>query len=281
MTVPAGAELRRYGLGGHVALVTGGGQGVGRAVALGLAREGCRVVITGRQRTTLDAVEREIRALGAEALPVVADIRRADDVTAMVSAAAEAYGRIDFLVNNAGVTSSALVHEMTEEQWDLVLGTNLKGPFLCSRAVVPHMMRERFGRIVNVCSIASFLGQEGRANYAASKAGLMALTKVMAQELARHGIRVNAVAPALLDTDMIRRNLPQDFLADIVVDRKPMGRLGDPAEAAEVVLFLLSEGSSYVTGETILVDGGLLSGYFYTDRGFGRSLPGSRPAPAS
>ncbi|MEW6266265.1 MAG: glucose 1-dehydrogenase [Thermodesulfobacteriota bacterium] len=266
------SNRRHYGLAGHVALVTGGGQGIGRAVALGLAREDVIVLVNGRTWEKLEKVVQEIEASGGQALGLAAHVENKEEVAAMVDQAIKAFGRIDFLVNNAGVSRSAFFTEMTEEDWDLVLDINLKGSFLVGQAVARHMIENGFGRIVNLCSIASFAGQEGRANYASSKAGLLALTQVMAQELARYNIRVNAVAPALIETELIRRAVPKDFLEEVILDRKPLGRMGQPEEVAEVILFLLSEGSNYMTGETVKVDGGLLSGYFYSSRHYGQSF---------
>lgn len=266
MTTP-----RSYGLRDKVVLITGGARGLGRAVALRLVQEGAAVVISGRNQQNLEDTLSLLQQNGGRASAVIADVRRAKDVQDMIDAVIQEHDRIDGLVNNAGVTASALLHEMTEDQWDLVLDTNLKGAFLCARATLPHMIRQNQGAVVNLCSIASHQGQEGRANYAASKAGLMALTRVMAMEGGRHGIRVNAVAPAMAETDLVM-NLPSDYL-DEVRDRKPLGRLGTPDEIADVILFLLSEGAAYMTGETVTVDGGLLSGYLYSGRRFGRSLP--------
>ncbi len=257
---------RSYGLAGHVALVTGAGQGIGRAVALALAEEGATVAVNGRTREKLDRVVAEIAAAGGKALAVPARVERADEAAAMAAKTIEEFGRIDFLVNNAGVSRPGAFVDLSEEDWDANIDINLKGTFLCSQAVARQMIGRKAGAIVNLCSIASFGGQEGRAGYCASKAGLLGLTRVMAVELARHRIRVNAVAPGLIGTEMISRNVPESFLNEIVLDRKPMGRMGEPREVAEAILFLLSEGASYLTGAILPVDGGLLSGYFHSNR---------------
>jgi 3-oxoacyl-[acyl-carrier protein] reductase len=199
-------------------------------------------------------------------------VERKHEVLEMTDQIARTFGRIDYLVNNARVVRPALLKDMTEEEWDTVVDINLKGAFLCSQAAMQYMIKNGFGRIVNVCSVAFFRGQEARGNYSASKAGLMALTRVMALELARYNIRANAVAPGLVDTEIIRKNVPTNFLEEVILDHKPLGRLGQAREVAEVILFLLSEGSSYMTGETVVVDGGLLSGYFHSNKRFGESF---------
>lgn len=259
---------RRYGLDGHVALVTGAGQGIGQEVALRLAAENVTVVVNGRTKEKLDAVVSEIERMGKKAVGIVACVERKDEVVGMTDQIIRTFGRIDYLVNNAGISRPALLKDMTEEEWDTVLDINLKGTFLCSQAVVQHMIKSGFGRIVNVLSVISFGGQGhvGRANYSASKAGLMALTKTMAQELAPYNIRVNAVGPNYIDTELLRRVIRKDFLEDVILDRNPLGRLGEPQEVAEVVLFLLSEGASYIVGETICIDGGMLCGPYYSNK---------------
>jgi 3-oxoacyl-[acyl-carrier protein] reductase len=259
---------RSYGLDGHVALVTGAGQGIGQEVALRLASANVTVVVNGRTKEKLDAVVSEIEKMGKKAVGMVACVEKKDEVVGMVDQIIRTFGRIDYLVNNAGITRPALLKDMTEEEWDSVLDINLKGTFLCSQAVVQHMLKRGFGRIVNMLSIVSVgsLGHVGRANYSASKAGLMALTKTMAQELAPYNIRVNAVGPNYIDTELLRRVIRKDFLEDVILDRTPLGRLGEPQEVAEVVLFLLSEGASYIVGETILIDGGMLCGPYYSNK---------------
>jgi len=259
---------RRYGLGNHVALVTGAGQGIGRGVALRLAAEDVTVVVNGRTQEKLDAVVDEIAQMGKKAMGIVAQVERKDEVLAMMEQIIATFGRIDFLVNNAGVTRPALVKDMTEEQWDTVLGINLKGTFLCSQAAVQHMIENRFGRIVNILSVVSFgsQGHVGRANYTASKAGLMALTRTMAQELAVYNIRVNGVGPGYIETELLRKVIAKDFLEEVLLDRTPLGRLGQPEEVAEAILFLLSEGASYITGETICIDGGIICGSYFSNK---------------
>ncbi|MBI4968465.1 MAG: glucose 1-dehydrogenase [Rhodospirillales bacterium] len=258
---------RCYGLAGGVALVTGAGQGIGREIVRHLAAEQVAVAVNGRTPAKVADTVAEITAAGGRALAVPGRVEIKADVQAMVAATLAAFGRIDYLVNNAGISRPDAFLDMTEESWDEQIAVNLKGSFLCGQAVARHMAEQGKGAIVNLCSIASYGGQGGRAAYAASKTGLLGLTRVMAQELGVKGIRVNAVAPGLIGTEMIARNIPAAFRDDIAVDRKPLGRMGEPREVAEAILFLLSDGASFMTGETMLVDGGLLSGYFYSARG--------------
>jgi 3-oxoacyl-[acyl-carrier protein] reductase len=260
-----------YGLAGKSALVTGGGQGIGYEVARRLAAEGVAVAVNGRTPAKLDAVVAEIRSAGGRAMAVPAMVESKRQVAGMVKSVLSEFGALDFLVNNAGISRPDSFIDLKEDSWDSQVDINLKGTFLCSQAVARHMLENGGGAIVNLCSIASFGGQEGRAGYAASKAGLLGLTKVMAQELSPQGIRVNAVAPSLIATEMIARIVPESFRDDVVLDRTPMGRLGLPGEVADVVLFLLSEGAAYVTGTTILVDGGLMSGYYHSKKASGAS----------
>ncbi len=266
-----------YGIAGKTALVTGGGQGIGRAVALRLAAEGVAVAVNGRTVEKLAAVVAAIQADGGRAMAVAARVESKRDVTGMVESVVSEFGGIDFLVNNAGVSLPDSFIDLSEDAWDGQLDINLKGTFLCSQAVARHMLKRGDGAIVNLCSIASFGGQEGRAGYAASKAGLLGLTRVMAQELSPQGIRVNAVAPSLIATEMVERIVPEGFRDGVVLDRTPMGRLGRPGEVADAVLFLLSEGAAYITGTTVLVDGGLMSGYYHSKQARGGSFRRSEP----
>jgi 3-oxoacyl-[acyl-carrier protein] reductase len=267
-----------YGLGGKTALVTGAGQGIGLEVARRLAAEGVAVAVNGRDAGKLGAVVSEIQASGGHAVAAAAHVETRQQVTAMVELVLSSLGRIDLLVNNAGISMPDAFVDLSEEAWDSQIDVNLKGTFLCSQAVARHMLaRGEGGAIVNLCSIASFGGQEGRAGYAASKAGLLGLTRVMAQELSPQGIRVNAVAPSLIGTEMIERIVPEAFRDRVVLDRTPLGRLGRPAEVADAVLFLLSEGAAYITGASLLVDGGLMSGPYHSAQARGQSFRRSRP----
>ena len=261
-----------YGMRGRTAIVTGAGQGIGLAVASALAAEGARVALCGRTLEKLEKAAEAIRERGGECLPLSVRVENRQEVAEMVERVEKDLGPLDYLVNNAGIARSAFVVDMAESDWDEVITTNLKGGFLVAQAAARRMVRRKTGSIVNMCSIASFGGQEGRAAYAASKAGLMALTWVMAQELAAFNIRVNGVAPALIGTEMIKKGVPGEFLEEVILDRKPLGRMGEPEEVAQAVLFLLSERSSYITGQLLKVDGGLLSGYFCSNRRAGQSF---------
>lgn len=257
---------RNYGLAGRCALVTGAGQGIGEAISKALAQQGVAVAVNGRTQEKIARVVKEITAAGGRAIAVRAQVEVKAEVTAMVDSVIREFGQIDFLVNNAGISKTGAFVDLPEDAWDTNIDINLKGSFLCSQAVVRHMMVRKSGAIVNLCSIASYGGQEGRVGYASAKSGLLGLTNAMAVELAPLGIRVNAVAPGMIGTEMVARNVPEAFLNDVALDRKPMGRLGEPREVAETILFLLSEGASFITGTTVRVDGGLLSGYFTTHK---------------
>lgn len=243
------------GLEGRVAIVTGGSRGIGRAVAASLAEDGASVVVSGRDPVRVEVEAKELEALGASVLAVQADVARREDVDRLVDRARERFGRIDVLVNNAGITRDALLVRMKDDDWDAVLNVNLRGAFLMTRAVAKVMMRQKGGRIINIASTAGAMGNAGQANYSAAKAGLIGLTKAAARELAHWGILVNAVAPGLIDTDMaagIPAEAREALLAQI-----PLKRVGVAREVAEVVRFLVGDGASYVTGQVIHVNGGL------------------------
>lgn len=246
-------------LDGKVAIVTGAGKagkGIGQACAMALANAGAKVVVASRTEANAETVAAEIRASGGEALALGVDVSDAAQVENMVSSALEAFGRVDILVNNAGVTRDSLMMRMGEDAWDAVLDTNLKGAFLCTKAVTRPMMKQRSGAIVNMTSIMGIAGNAGQANYAASKAGLIGLTKSAAKELASRGIRVNALAPGWIETAMTAE-LGDDFKQQML-PRIPLARLGRPEDVANAVLFLCSDAAAYITGQTLTVDGGLI-----------------------
>jgi 3-oxoacyl-[acyl-carrier protein] reductase len=238
------------------AIVTGAGSGIGKAIALELASRGCDVAVCGRRLEPVQATAAEITALGRRAFAASADVSNGESVTAFVAEVLKAFGHIDILVNNAGLTRDNLLIRMSEEEWDAVLGTNLKGAFLFSKAVARPMMKQRSGAIVNISSVVGLIGNPGQCNYAASKAGLIALTQSMAKELASRNIRVNAVAPGFIVsqmTDAIPDDLKSAMLAQI-----PAGRFGQVTDIAKAVAFLAGPDASYITGQTLSVNGGLV-----------------------
>lgn len=244
-------------LDGQVVLVTGGSRGIGRAVALACAREGAHVVINyaGNVKAAQSVVE-EISDMGRKCLAVQADVSKAADVERLVEESLADFGKIDVLVNNAGITRDGLLMRMKEEDWDAVLETNLKGIYLCTKAVTKGMMKQRSGRIINMTSVVGVMGNTGQANYAAAKAGVIGFTKSMAKELASRNINVNAVAPGFIHSDMTSV-LPEN-VQKAMTDAIPLARMGEPEEVADAVLFLASKASRYITGQVLHVDGGMV-----------------------
>lgn len=236
-----------------VALVTGAGQGIGRGIALALAREGAKVVVSDITDKAKE-VAKEIESFGSEALAVKADVRNSKETKEMVKTAIDKFGRIDILVNNAGIYPFKSLVDMEEEDWDKVLGVNLKGVFNCTKAVLPKMIEQKSGVIINISSIAgAVVGYSNLAHYSASKAGMVGFTKAAALELAQYGIRVNAIAPGAIETPgtkVLGEALKQ------VEQTVPLKRVGQPEDIANLVVFLASEASSYITGQLIIADGG-------------------------
>lgn len=240
----------------QTAIVTGGSRGIGRAVAVRLAKDGMNLVINYRGNSAAaEETERLCRELGAEVLLVQGDVSRAEDCEKLAAQAKEAFGRVDVLVNNAGITRDGLLARMTEEDFRAVLDVNLVGPWNMMKAVNRIMMKQRYGRIVNLSSVTGLMGNMGQTNYAAAKAGILGMTKSYAREVAGRGITVNAVAPGFIDTDMTE--VMPEGAKDKIITGIPMGRTGKPEDVAEAVAFLASEQAGYITGEVLRVDGGM------------------------
>jgi 3-oxoacyl-[acyl-carrier protein] reductase len=242
---------------GRVTLVTGGGRGIGRAIAVRLAEGGAKVAIAYRANDVAAEETAElVRDVGAGGELFKGDVASPEDVEALVKGVGEAFGPVEILVNNAGTTRDNIMLRMKDAEFDEVMRTNLKGTYLCTRAVLRRMVRARWGRIVNISSVVGLLGNAGQANYAASKAGIIGFTKSVAREVAGRGITVNAVAPGYVETELtgsLSKNIKGQIMGQV-----PMGRFGKPQEIAEVVAFLAGDGAGYVTGQTISVDGGMV-----------------------
>lgn len=240
-----------------VALITGGSRGIGRATALELASLGAKVAVNyaGSEGKAQEVVE-EIKAMGGEAIKIKADVANSEEVQAMIKEVIGTFGSLDILVNNAGITRDNLLMRMKEDEWDSVIATNLKGVFLCTKAVSRQMMKQRSGRIINISSIVGVSGNAGQANYVAAKAGVIGLTKTSAQELAARGITVNAIAPGFIATDMTDEL--SEEVKNGILSQVPLAKFGEVADVAKVVAFLASEGSKYMTGQTLHVDGGMV-----------------------
>ena len=242
---------------GKTAIVTGGSRGIGRAIAMELARQGATVVIGFRsnERAAQDAVA-AIQQSGGRAIAIQADVGVFEEAKRLVDVALEQFGQVDILVNNAGVTQDTLLLRMSDSEWDSVLNTNLKGAFNCIKAVARSMVRKRYGRIINITSVAGLAGNVGQANYCAAKAGLIGLTKAVAKELGPRNITVNAVAPGYVETDLTA-NMPKEW-KDQVIQMTPLGRAGTAEDVAKAVAFLVSEDAAFITGQVLSVDGGMV-----------------------
>ncbi|MBT2699993.1 3-oxoacyl-[acyl-carrier-protein] reductase [Bacillus sp. ISL-40] len=242
---------------GKAALVTGASRGIGREIALELARQGANVAVnfSGSEAKANEVVD-EIKALGREAFAVKCDVSNSGEVAEMVKGTIDRFGKLDILVNNAGITRDNLLMRMKEEEWDDVININLKGVFLCTKAVTRQMMKQRVGRIINIASIVGVSGNPGQANYVAAKAGVIGLTKTTAKELASRNITVNAIAPGFITTDMTEK-LPEDVKTEML-KLIPLARLGEPKDIAKITAFLASDDSAYMTGQTLHIDGGMV-----------------------
>lgn len=242
---------------GKVALVTGASRGIGREIAIQLAKAGAKVAVnySGSEAKANEVVD-QIKADGGEAFAIQANVSNSESVDAMVKEVISQFGALDILVNNAGITRDNLLMRMKEEEWDAVINTNLKGVFICTKAVTRQMMKQRKGRIINIASIVGVCGNPGQANYVAAKAGVIGLTKTTAKELSSRNITVNAIAPGFITTDMTDE-LPEDVKNEML-KQIPLARFGNPSDIANVVRFLAADESSYITGQTIHVDGGMV-----------------------
>jgi 3-oxoacyl-[acyl-carrier protein] reductase len=245
-------------LAGRVALVTGASQGIGHACALALAREGATVAAAARNRQKLDELVAEITAAGGTAAAFATDVADEEQVKSAIKSALAQFGKIDILVNNAGITRDQLVMRMKRSDWDSVINTNLTSAYLCIQQVIASMLKQRWGRIINISSIFGQMGQAGQANYAASKAGLIGLTMAMAREVASRNITCNAVAPGFIETSMTA-SLSEEF-KETAVKMIPLGRVGTPNDVASAVSFLASDDAAYITGHVLNVNGGMLMG---------------------
>jgi len=240
-------------LSGKVAIVTGSARGIGREIALRLAEAGANIVIS--DIADAEPVAEEIKKMGRQSLAVTVDVSSASDVAGLVEKAIEKFGRIDILVNNAGIARDQLLMRMSDEDWEAVLNVNLKSVFLCTRAVLRHMVKQRWGRIISISSIVGIVGNPGQANYASAKAGIIGFTKTIAREVGSRGITVNAIAPGFIVSKMTEQ-LSEEQKGEML-KRIPLGSLGTPRDVAEAVAFLASEEARYITGQVLGVDGGL------------------------
>jgi len=241
-------------LSNRVAIVTGSGRGIGRAIALKLAEVGATVVVNDIGEAAQSVAE-EIRAISRQSLAILADVSSSSDVARLMETTKDTYGKVDILVNNAGITRDQILVRMSDEDWDRVLNVNLRSVFLCSRAVLRQMIKQRWGRIISIASIVGVVGNPGQANYASAKAGIIGLTRTIAREVASRGITANVIAPGFIDTEMTQRleeKRRQELMGHI-----PLGYLGSPRDVAEAVAFLASEEARYITGQILNVDGGM------------------------
>jgi len=245
-----------FDLSEKIAVVTGAGRGLGHDISLALARYGAHVVACSRTESELEAVAKKIQAMGRQAIPVSMDVSDIHSIRPMVDRAVKAFGRIDILVNNAGINRPQRAEDVTEDNWDQVMNTNLKGLFFCAQAVGQVMISQKMGKIINISSDAGTVGIPGRAAYCASKGGVNLVTKVLAIEWAQHHINVNAIAPAFIETPLTEPMLKDPAFNQYVLENTPLGRVGKPKDVSSAAVFLASKASDYMTGHIMLIDGG-------------------------
>ena len=239
-----------------VAIITGASRGIGKVIAEELAKSGTKTVCISRTLADVETVAQNINEQGYTAIAIACDITNGEQYQELVKSVNEKFGSVDILVNNAGVTKDGLIMRMSEDDWDVVLDTNLKGAFNGTKAVTRHMMKQRSGRIINISSVVGLTGNAGQANYAASKAGLIGLTKATAKELASRGITANCIAPGYIETDMT--NQLSEKIKNALIEQIPLGRIGQATDIAATVCFLASDEAGYITGQTFTVDGGMV-----------------------
>jgi 3-oxoacyl-(acyl-carrier-protein) reductase len=243
---------------GKVAVITGSGQGLGRGYALEFARQGADVVVNDVNEENANNVVKEIEEIDGKAIAVKAGVNNREEAGRLIDTAIEKFGKVDILVNNAGITRTAMLHKMTPQQWDEVISVNLTGVYNCIQAVASHMMERKYGKIINVTSVAGLRGTMGQINYGAAKAGVIGITKSAARELARYGINVNAVAPGVIETAMTEVIRENPKFRDKFMSEIPLGRFGQPEDVATVAAFLASDDAGYMTGQVLSVDGGII-----------------------
>lgn len=253
-------SLEQFSLKGKVVLITGGGRGLGRAMAEALASAGADLAITGRNMATLEEACRALKPYGGAVFPIVADVTRAEDAAALAEKAVSEFGGVDVLINNAGATVAKPLLEVSESEWDTVIDTNLKGTFLCTKAIGRHMVQAKRGKIINIASVSGMMGGATISAYCASKGAVIMFTKAMAKEWAKYNITVNALAPGYFHTDMTAAGLADPSIRNAIVAKIPMRRTGLPEELSGAIIFLASDASKFMTGSVLIIDGGQAAG---------------------